>query len=115
MCLNIFSPPQVKNKPLEGDLELFFILGLYIVQCEHLQNMSCIRGMTRILHLISIPFPWFWHTLEDNANNLDIPTITRSVSKHDISAHFGVLLKSVSFLTNTVKDGKVFTDMYIIL
>jgi hypothetical protein len=37
--------------------------------------------MTRILHLIATPFPWFWHTLQDNASNLDLPTISRCTLK----------------------------------
>ena len=42
------------------------------------------RGMTRVLHLISIPFPWFWHTLEDNGANLDLPTIVRWGQKRTV-------------------------------
>lgn len=35
------------------------------------------RGMRRVLHIIASPFPWFWHTLEDNINNMDFNTISR--------------------------------------
>lgn len=28
-----------------------------------------------VLHLIPLPFPWVWHTAEDNKDNLHPPTI----------------------------------------
>jgi len=33
------------------------------------------RGINRILHLIATPFPSVWHTIEDNGDNLDYPSI----------------------------------------
>lgn len=28
-----------------------------------------------MLHLIPMPFPWVWHTTEDNEANLHLPTV----------------------------------------
>ncbi|XP_067875101.1 glutaminyl-peptide cyclotransferase-like protein isoform X2 [Heterodontus francisci] len=38
-------------------------------------HIPFLRKGVPILHLISTPFPWVWHTMEDTAENLHPPTI----------------------------------------
>jgi len=43
------------------------------IQDDHIPFLKL--GISRILHLIAAPFPAVWHTLDDNDENLDFPTI----------------------------------------
>jgi len=43
------------------------------IQDDHIPFLKL--GIRRILHLIAAPFPAVWHTLNDNEENLDYPTI----------------------------------------
>lgn len=42
------------------------------VQDDHVPFMA--RGVD-ILHIIPYPFPTVWHTMDDDADHLDIPTV----------------------------------------
>ncbi|KAJ2980508.1 hypothetical protein NQ176_g2594 [Zarea fungicola] len=57
--------------------EKFHGFGMGTVQDDHVPFMQ--RGVD-ILHLIPSPFPAVWHTMEDNGQNLDMPT-TRDWAK----------------------------------
>ncbi|NWZ28353.1 QPCTL protein, partial [Asarcornis scutulata] len=42
------------------------------VEDDHVPFLQ--RGVP-VLHLIPMPFPWVWHTTEDNEANLHLPTV----------------------------------------
>lgn len=42
------------------------------IEDDHIPFLK--RGV-EILHIIPVPFPDVWHTIDDNAEHLDIPTI----------------------------------------